>query len=59
MDDEYQYFLKITKKSSQCHVFNFDKWMENDINMTLWLKSQGDCIVVEKELLQLSCNELH
>ncbi len=34
MDDGYQIFQKMIKKSSQCCVLNFDGWMKNDINMT-------------------------
>ncbi len=32
-------------------MLNFDEWMKNDVNMTLWLQSQGNCVTIEKELL--------
>jgi hypothetical protein len=36
MDNGYQNkIIKFTKKLSYCHMFNFDEWMKNDVNMTL------------------------
>jgi len=49
---------KITKKSSECHMSNFDEWMKNDVSVWCYSCNHRRVALVEKELLQLNCTRM-